>query len=67
MSCLFFRPTDTLRHTVEVNRNYCLIFGYILFIFVTDQTFVVEDNQLCTFTTFATHFTWIAFFTWTGK
>ena len=62
-----FRPSDTLRHTVEVNRNYCLLFGYVLFIFFTGSPFVYEHSQLCTFVTLATHFTWLAFFMCTGK
>ena len=64
-----YRPTDTLRHTVEVNRNICLLFGYILFIFVIDKEVVTNPQipQLCTFITFLTYSVWIAFFLWTGK
>ena len=29
--------------------------------------FVYEDGLLCRFITLATHFTWLAFFMWTGK
>ena len=58
------QPTKT-RKIVELNRNYALIIGLVLFVFLADQ--FETDTSLCYVLAFATHFTWLVVFAWTCK
>ena len=60
------RPVNNLRFVVEVNRNYCLIFGFVGFVFVADLPLIVSNDVACTVVTFVNHLAWTCVFTWTG-
>ena len=53
------------RKIVDLNRNYCLILGLALFLFVVDIPEVVEIDILCDSLTLLTHYIWLSVFAWT--
>ena len=55
-----------LRKIVDLNRNYCLIFGLALFLYVIDLDGVVEIDLLCDTLTLLTHYIWLSVFAWTA-
>jgi len=64
---IFLRQNNQLRRAVEFNRNWSLIFAYLLFIFISDLRAVNENPKICAAATFVTHLMWLAVFGWTGK
>ena len=62
---LYSNQHTQFRKTVEINRNYCLIFGFTIFIFLTDVPWLLENSQACTAVTFLGHYIWLSAFTWT--
>ena len=64
-SILYSNQHTQFRKTVEINRNYCLIFGFTIFIFLTDVPWLLENSQACTAVTFLGHYIWLSAFTWT--
>ena len=66
---LFFHSNQhtQFRKTVEINRNYCLILGFTIFIFIADQAWLLDNSQACTAVTFLSHYIWLSAFAWTSK
>lgn len=60
------RQTSNVRQVVELNRDYCLLIGQVLFLTVVGLKDHF-DSISCIIITFLTHFVWMLVFTWTGK
>ena len=62
----FYRASQAgFRKIVDLNRNYCLILGLALYLFVVDIPEVVEIDILCDSLTLLTHYIWLSVFAWT--
>lgn len=59
------RPKVVMRHSVEINRNYALLIGLFVFIFVIDKDPIKSNHLVCTTVTFFTHYIWLVVFAWT--
>ena len=54
------------RKIVDLNRNYCLILGLALFLYVIEIEEVVEIDILCDSLTLLTHYIWLSVYAWTA-
>ena len=60
------RLTKSRREVTEINRNYALLTGQILFLTVVGLADNVSDVS-CIIITVITHYAWMVTFCWTGK
>eukprot|EP00094_Tigriopus_californicus_P003179 TCALIF_03060-PA protein Name:"Similar to LPHN3 Latrophilin-3 (Homo sapiens)" AED:0.38 eAED:0.40 QI:0/0.16/0/0.57/0.83/0.71/7/0/1072 len=61
----WFKQTSNVRQVVELNRDYCLLVGQVLFLTIVGLKDYF-DSVSCMIITFLTHFVWILVFTWTA-